>query len=54
MPFRERVGNALIFWADKLSISQLALKDGFPSGSEESIGRAPGPISAVYTYRSPE
>ena len=49
MHFCERVGNTLISRADKLSISQLALKDGFPSGSEESLGRAPGPISAVYT-----
>jgi hypothetical protein len=47
MPFGKRVVNCLIYWADKLSISQLALEDGFPSGSEESFGRAPGPISAI-------
>ena len=46
MPCCKRVVNWLICGADKLYLSQLALKDGFPSGSEEPIGRAPGPISA--------
>jgi hypothetical protein len=47
MSLSEPFGNCPIYGADKLCISQLALKDGFPSGSEESIGRAPGPSSGM-------
>jgi hypothetical protein len=41
--------KALVLAPAKLVLSQLALRDGFPSGSEETLGRAPGPTSLITT-----